>query len=102
VRARLLNERKMKLSPTPITNIMPSNSKAAVTALRIAAILFALAAGVALFVAYDAHRVGEHWTIYLKQAVIYGSVCIVFFSVAGMRKRRAIQSSENTTSPESK
>lgn len=80
---------------------MPSTSKTTVTLLRIAAVLCALSAGVALFVAYDAHRLGEPWTIYLKQAVLYGSLSFVFFVVAGIRKRRAMELGEKTASPDS-
>jgi len=81
---------------------MPSNPKAAAKLFRIAAILFALVAGVNLVVAYDAHRTGEHATPYIKQAVIYFSLTVVFLSVACIRERRATQSGEKSASPESK
>jgi hypothetical protein len=90
-----------KLSPTPFTRIMPS-PKTAVTLLRIAAILFALSAGCALVAAYGAHQRGEHAATYIKQAVMYVSLCVVFISVAHMRKRRATQSGEEKAPPQSK
>ena len=81
---------------------MSSNPKTAAKLFRSVAILFALVAGVDLFVAYDAHRLGAHWTIYIKQAVIYGSLCVVFLSAAHIRKSRATQSGKGTASPSSK
>ena len=81
---------------------MPSNPKTAVKRLRIAAILFALVAVVDLAVAYDAHRIGEHWTIYIQLAVIWASLCVVFLSLARMRQRRAAQSGEEKAPPLSK
>ena len=95
-------ERKIKLSPTPVANIMAFNPKTAATLFRIAAILFALVAGVDLLVAYDAHRTGERAAPYIKQAVMHASLCVVFISVAHIRKRRATQSGEKTAPPQSK
>ena len=86
----------------PIATLMPFNPKTAAKRLRIAAIMFALVAGVDLLVAYDAHRLGEHWTIYIKQAVMSASLCIVFLSLARIRQRRAAQSGEERASPQSK
>ena len=66
---------------------MPINPRTKVTLLRIAGILFALSGCVSAFVAYDAHQQGEPAAIYVKQSVIYISVCVVFFSVAGIKAK---------------
>ena len=76
--------------------------KTAATLFRIVAILLALVAVLDLAIAYDAHRSGERAAPYIKQAVMNASVCVVFFSVAHIRKRRATPSGEETDSPQSK
>jgi hypothetical protein len=75
---------------------MPLNPRTRITLLRIAAIIFALTAGHALFMAYQAHQQNEKERTYIAQTVIYGSLCIVFLSVA-RRKRRAIQADEDAS-----
>ena len=66
---------------------MPANPRTKVTLLRIAAILFALSSAVAAFTAYSAHQSGEHAAIYVKQSVIWLSLCVVFLSVARIKAR---------------
>ena len=66
---------------------MPINPRTKVTLLRIAASLFALSSAVAAFVAYSAHQSGEPAAIYVKQSVIWLSVCVVFISVAQIKAR---------------
>jgi hypothetical protein len=76
---------------------MPLNPRTRITLLRIAAITFALTAGHALFMAYQAHQQNEKTRSYIARTVIYASLCIVFIGVA-RRKRRAIQADENASS----
>ena len=75
---------------------MPANPRTKVTLLRIAAILFALASAIAAFTAYSAHQSGEHAAIYVKQSVIYLSVCVVFLATARI-KAKAIQPQKNVS-----
>jgi len=75
---------------------MPVNPKTKVTLLRIAAILFALAGGAALVSAF-----GDHQRTHIAQSVMYFSLCIVFLSVARI-KRKANQSQQGDSSNKSK
>ena len=77
---------------------MPLNPRTRITLLRITAIIFALAAGHALFMAYEAHQQNEKARTYIAQAMIYATLCIVFISVAARRKRRAIQADKDASS----
>ena len=75
---------------------MPLNPRTRITLLRIAAIIFALTAGHALFMAYQAHQQNEKARAYIAQTVIYASLCIAFITIA-RRKRREIQADENAS-----
>ena len=75
---------------------MPLNPRTRITLLRIVAIIFALVAGHALFMAYQAHQQNEKARTYIAQTVIYASVCIAFIRIA-RRKRREIQADENAS-----
>ena len=99
--APFFNERKIKLSPTPIATIMPSNPQTAFKRFRIVAIIFALVAVFDLAVAYDEYRIGERPNSAIAQGVIFLSLSVTFFSLS-RRKRREAQSGEETASPKSK
>ena len=74
---------------------MPVSSKTKVTLARIVAILFALAGGIALVAAFEDHK-----RTHIAQSVIWFSLCIVFLSVARI-KRKANQSEQEDSSNKS-
>jgi hypothetical protein len=71
------------------------NPKTKVTLSRIAALLFALAGGVALVAAFQDHK-----RTHMAQAVLWFSLCIVFLS-AGRNARKTIQSEQGDSSKKS-
>ena len=66
---------------------MPINPRTKATLLRISASLFALSSALAAWVAYSAHQSGEPAAIYVKQSIIYLSMCVVFLSVAHIKAK---------------
>ena len=74
---------------------MSMNPKTKVTLSRIAALLFALAGGVALVAAFEDHK-----RTHMAQAVLWFALCIVWLS-AGRNTRKAIQSEQGDSSRKS-
>ena len=75
---------------------MPVKARTTITIFRVAAMIFALTASFSLVSAYQAHQRSEMARSYIAQTAIYFSLCIVFLSVARL-KRRAIQADENAS-----
>jgi hypothetical protein len=66
---------------------MPINRRTKVTLIRITALLFALSGGVALVAAFSAHQQNEDAKPYIKQAVMWSSLGIVFLAVARIKRK---------------
>jgi len=75
---------------------MPVKLKTKVTLLRIAAVLSALAGGLALVAAFEDHK-----RTHIAQSVLWFSLCIVFLANARRNKRKAIQSQQGDSSNKS-
>ena len=75
---------------------MSMNPKTKVTLSRIAALLFALAGGVALVAAFQDHK-----RTHMAQAVLWFTLCIVWLSAGRRNARKAIQSEQGDSSKKS-